>query len=84
MRVFTHFDSCSPTDGPTDGRTDKASYRVACPQLKMNIAERRSLNEMSEILFTMSVQDKLPSFLSENELGRSVSWEGLVSKDWWP
>merc|ERR1712150_217117 len=21
--------------GPTDGRTDKASYRVACPQLKM-------------------------------------------------
>ena len=22
------------TDGPTDGRTDKASYRVACPQLK--------------------------------------------------
>ena len=24
-----------PTDEPTDGRTDKASYRVACPQLKM-------------------------------------------------
>ena len=23
-----------PTDRPTDGRTDKASYRVACPQLK--------------------------------------------------
>ena len=22
------------TDGPTDGRTDKASYGVACPQLK--------------------------------------------------
>ena len=23
-----------PTDGPKDGRTDKASYGVACPQLK--------------------------------------------------
>ena len=23
-----------PTDGPTYGRTDKAFYRVACPQLK--------------------------------------------------
>ena len=34
MRVFTLFHSCSPTDQPTDGRTDKASYRVACPQLK--------------------------------------------------
>ena len=36
MRVFTLFDSCSPTDGRTDGRTDKASYRVACPQLKID------------------------------------------------
>ena len=40
MRVLTLFDSCSRTNGPmdqrTDGRTDKASYRVACPQLKMN------------------------------------------------
>ena len=26
-----------PTNGPTDRRTDKASYRVACPQLKMNL-----------------------------------------------
>ena len=24
-----------PTNGPTDRRTDKASYRVACPQLKI-------------------------------------------------
>merc|ERR1712042_184451 len=31
--VFPLFDSIS-TDGPTDQRTDKASYRVACPQLK--------------------------------------------------
>ena len=37
MRVFTLFDSIvmdGPTDQRTDGRTDKASYRVACPQLK--------------------------------------------------
>ena len=33
MRVFPLFNSMTP-DGPTDGRTDKASYRVACPQLK--------------------------------------------------
>ena len=35
-----------PTDGPIDGRTNKASYRVACLQLKiciriMNIRPRR-------------------------------------------
>ena len=34
MRVFTLFNSCSRTDRPTDRRTDKGSYRVACPQLK--------------------------------------------------
>ena len=35
--AFSHFLTQSPwrTDGPTDGWTDKASYRVACPQLKM-------------------------------------------------
>jgi len=33
MRVFTLFDSCSRTNG----RTDKGSYRVACPQLKILI-----------------------------------------------
>ena len=27
-------DGYGRTDGPTDRRTDKASYRVACPQLK--------------------------------------------------
>ena len=31
MQVFTLFDSCSPTDGRTDGQ---GSYRVACPHLK--------------------------------------------------
>ena len=29
-------DHHGPTDRPTNGRTDKASYRVACPQLKRN------------------------------------------------
>ena len=37
--VFSHFPTRSPqtnrpTDQPTNGRTDKASYRVACPRLK--------------------------------------------------
>ena len=32
--VFPLFDSITMTDGRTNGRTDKASYRVACPQLK--------------------------------------------------
>ena len=36
---FFHFSTRSPwtykpTDGPTDRRTDKAAYRVACPQVK--------------------------------------------------
>ena len=37
MRVFPLFNSSvtdQPTNRPTDQRTDKASYRVACPQLK--------------------------------------------------
>ena len=37
MRVFALSNSIITdrrTDGPTDQRTDKASYRVACPQLK--------------------------------------------------
>ena len=37
MRVFALFNLIIPdqrTDGPTDRWTDKASYRVACPQLK--------------------------------------------------
>ena len=37
MRVFTLFDSCSRTDGPTDQRTDKGSYKLACPALKKNV-----------------------------------------------
>ena len=35
-RSFSHFSTRvqGPTDRPTDQRMDKASYRVACPQLK--------------------------------------------------
>ena len=48
--VFPLLDSCSRTngrtDGPTDGRTnrriDKASHRVAYPQLKITLATRRT------------------------------------------
>ena len=29
-----------PTDGPTDGQMDKASYRVACPQPKIELNGR--------------------------------------------
>ena len=34
--AFSHFSTrgYGPTNQRTDGRTDKASYRVACPQLK--------------------------------------------------
>ena len=35
MRVFTVFDLCWRTDRRTHWRMDKASYRVACPQLKI-------------------------------------------------
>ena len=36
MRVLTfRLDGYGRTDGRSDGRTDKASYRVACPQPKM-------------------------------------------------
>ena len=45
MRVFPLFDLCwrinGPTDGPTNGQTDKASYRVACPQLKTIICKHK-------------------------------------------
>ena len=33
------------TNGPTDGRTDKASYTVACPQLKTEEKERISVKK---------------------------------------
>ena len=34
LRVFTLFDSCLRTDGPMDGRTDRAYYRDARTHLK--------------------------------------------------
>ena len=56
MRVFTLFDSCSRTnggtDGPTEQQTDKGSYRVACPQLKrapeyLNVSRRAKRHSKS-------------------------------------
>ena len=31
------------TDGPTDRRTDRVGYRVACPQLKTYLSQENSL-----------------------------------------
>ena len=39
-RFLTHADG--QTDGPMDGRTDKASFRVACPQRK---TKRKQMNK---------------------------------------
>ena len=35
--IFPLFDSCPRADQRTDRRMDKASYRVACPQLRKQI-----------------------------------------------
>ena len=51
MRVFTLFDSCSRTDG----RTDKGSYRVACPQLKMKKKEKKKKMETGKPSLANSV-----------------------------
>ena len=45
MRVFTLFDSII-TDQRTDGPTDIASYRVACPQLKTDSRTRGTLGDI--------------------------------------
>ena len=47
MRVFPLFDSMV-TERPTDGRTDKASYRVACPQLKREREREKNKNKWKE------------------------------------
>ena len=46
MRVFPLFDS-RVTDRPTDRRTDKASYRVDCPRLKMTSKQTNELKNQS-------------------------------------
>ena len=35
------------TDQPTDRRTDKASYRVACPQLKTRLSVPRNATDVN-------------------------------------
>ena len=44
--AFSHGSTrSSRTDGPADGRTDKASYRVACLQLKKEIKRKKEKKE---------------------------------------
>ena len=43
--AFSHFFDSWVTDGRTNGRTDKASYRVACPQLKSKRMRREICKE---------------------------------------
>ena len=61
MRVFPLFDSMV-TDRPTNGRTDKASYRVACPQLKTT--ELFHFNNLSFADELVTVQLELPHLRS--------------------
>ena len=46
--ISSLFDSCPRTDRPTDRRTDKASYRVACPQLKIESVKTHDDQNVSE------------------------------------
>ena len=41
--IFTLFYSCSQNNRPMDQRTDKASFRVACPQLKREGDKRKKI-----------------------------------------
>ena len=91
--VFPLLDLCSwmdqRTDRQTNGRTDKASYRVACPQLKIMIYD--SSVELQPLFFTF-----ISSFLVADtqlykrlcpsvrwsvgrSVGRLVGW----SVSWW-
>ena len=49
-RFFSHFSTRADgqTNGPTDGRTVKASYRVACPQLKRKRKEEEVVSFMKK------------------------------------
>ena len=53
--VFQVFDSRWRTDQRTNRRTDKASYKIACPQLKTN---------MIGISFNINKYSSLPTFSS--------------------
>ena len=64
IRVFPLFNS-SVTDQPTDRRTDKASYRVACPQLK-SVSQTFVIRKFVS-LFGAGFGVKLPPF---GDLGR--------------
>ena len=52
--VFALFNWITMTDQRTDGRTDKGSYGVACPQLKM-ILECEQKFVMNKSQFTLNI-----------------------------
>ena len=58
MRVFPLFDSITmdqPTDQPTNGRMNKASYRVASPRLKNGFTDHRQTDRLSSDVKTLRV-----------------------------
>ena len=86
MRVFGLFDSCSPTDRRTDGRTDKASYRVACPQLKreMNETKERRKEIKKERKIERNNERKKRKKLALDLVQRSVTVLGLTQSSFYP
>ena len=59
-------------DGTTDGPTDKASYRVACPQLisvKKKELREKKLQKIERILEQKGVQNrKMKEFKTEKNI----------------
>ena len=58
-------------DGPTNQRTDKASYRVACPRLKI---DKRDSTTLTRKMLTGQVSPREPecrNILCFDEVGRS-------------
>ena len=73
MRVFPLFDSMV-TDGrtarPTDRRTDKASYRVACPQLKKkqkNKKKKKTMQPQASSDFFLGTLNKKSTLVDTEE-----------------
>ena len=74
--VFSLFDLCSQTDGRTDRRTDKVSYRIACPQLKIQLSIILECSQWCDL-------EIIP--ISQNQHGNSVDgpWF-VVARQWSP
>ena len=77
------------TDGPTDGRTDKASYRDVWMHLKMAKNENRVRSFiLTRILYHRSYQGPHCSYnwtdCSDSEIGFGrLFWEGLLILERW-